>query len=572
LRVGAGEWRRATSAALLAGTTVATSLTLMGASAWLITMASFHPSIAVLQVSIVGVRACGLARGLSRYLERLLTHDVTLRLVTALRLDVFARLTTPPIGPRLRASSGDALARLTADLDTLEHTYARILGPAVTAVLVGLASILVTARLHGPAAPVVAAGFLGGGLLLPGAAWWRARGLHRALVAERAHLHRLLVDGVQGAPDLIALGADRRMAAEIAGVAGTVARTERGLAWIGAAGAVAPALAIDLATLAVAAMGAAAVATGTLAPVPYAVLVLLTATSGEAIALLPAAWQALASTAAAADRIWPEEPVPALPSPAQHQAAPSGGSQGLCLRQVGFTYPGALRPSIDGLDLDVGPGRLVAVVGDSGAGKSTLLQVVLGFWPGFRGDVWLDGRPLADWPEPARGSHLVWLAQRPQLVTGTVREIVRLGAPAASDAEIWVALDRVALSETVRAWPQGLDTWIGELGTTLSGGERQRLALARLVVANRPVLLLDEPTSQVDPPTARRLMKTLRELARTKAVLVVTHRLSELAAADEIVVLVDGQVVERGTFDGLMANAAGHFRARVLRERGEWSD
>jgi thiol reductant ABC exporter CydC subunit len=584
VRLAVPEWPRLVGASLLAATTIAASLALMGSSAWLITTAAFHPSIAVLQVAIVGVRAFGLSRGAARYADRLLTHDVTLRLLVRLRLEVFQRLARPPIGPRQAVATGDALSRVMGDLDTLEHAYTRIGGPVAAALVAGAGLTAVMALIHPPAALVLVLGLTLGGLVAPGLIWKQSRWWHQVVFRQRAYLQVLAVDGLQGAADLLAFGADARFARTVAEATDTLARHERRLARLATAGPAATALATDLTTIGVAATGAAAVAAGTLAPVPFAVLVLLAAASGEIIALLPAAWQALSSTEAAAARVWPADDVPAgpvridpnpagtrlaPPQSAPHDATPDAASGGLRVRGLTFTYPGAPTPSLSDVSLDLPHGRLVAVVGDSGAGKSTLAQVLLRFWPVASDAIWLEGRPLADWPEGALRRQVSWMGQRAHILTGTLHENLTLSAPDATVDAVWAALDAVGLGEAVRRWPRGLDTWIGELGTTLSGGERQRLALARVLLADSAVVLLDEPTSQVDADTERVMLMTMRELARTRAVLLITHRLAMLDVADEVVVLEGGRVVERGELAVLSARPGGALRARLAREQGE---
>ena len=351
-----------------------------------------------------------------------------------------------------------------------------------------------------------------------------------------------------------------------------LAATERRLARLTTAGPAAAAWATDVTTIAVAALGAEAVLAGELAPVRYAVVVLLAAASGEIVALMPGAWQALSTTEAAATRVLSSESErDAVDAPVASSATADTARRDVRLvaTQLSFTYPTGTHPALHSVDLDLSPGRLVAVVGDSGSGKSTLIDLLLRFWPVPEGMIKLNGRDLNACPEDDLRHCIAWMGQRAHILTGTIRENVALARPDADDSDVWLALTGAGLDDYVRRLPEGLGSWIGELGATLSGGERQRLALARVLLAGRPIVLLDEPTSQVDGETEAHLLRTFARLAERRAVLLVTHRLAPLDIADEILVLCDGRVVERGRFDALATREGGHFRARLLRERGE---
>ena len=225
-------------------------------------------------------------------------------------------------------------------------------------------------------------------------------------------------------------------------------------------------------------------------------------------------------------------------------------------------YPGEPRDALTSLDLELTPGRLVAVVGPSGAGKSTLANLILRFWDVRSRSLLVDGVDIRDLDPDEWRSRVAVGQQRTHLFTGTLRENLLVGNPHAPVDVLWRVVDRVGLSGVVTTLPQGLDTWIGEQGLQLSGGERQRLALARVLLSEAPFVVLDEPTAHVDAVTERALLNEIVPIASERAVLLITHRLVGLERADEIIVLDDGHTIERGTYGELLARR-GWF-ARML--------
>ncbi len=226
----------------------------------------------------------------------------------------------------------------------------------------------------------------------------------------------------------------------------------------------------------------------------------------------------------------------------------------LRFENVSFRYPGAEKDALRGIDLDVRPGELVALVGSSGGGKTTLVNLVPRFFAPDSGRILLDGIPIADMSLASLRDQLALVSQDIVLFNDTVRANVAFGvAEAVSDDEVWAALEAAALDEFVRGLPQGLDTTVGERGAKLSGGQRQRLAIARALLKNAPVLLLDEATSALDSQTEREVQQALERTMAGRTTLVIAHRLSTIERADRIVVLEGGRIVEQGRHAELMA-------------------
>ncbi len=568
----APERHRAAGAALLQVLTLAAGVGLMGTSAWLLSQAALHPSIAVLSVAVVGVRAFGVSRATLRYLERLASHDVTLRLLARLRVAIYRALV--PLAPaRLMGHrSGDLLGRVIEDVAALEGLYVRVLSPSLAAGAVAVLLALVLCPFGLPLAAAAVFGLAACGTVSPWLALRLGRGPGFRLASRRGDLAARLVDAVQGGADLLAFGRE----VDHAAVVGTISRQAVGeqlrLGRASALGGALAALGADLTSIAVLAVAIPSVRAGELDGVHLAVVTLVTLAAFEAVAALPAAWQGLAAVRESAGRLFEvtDQP-PAVAEPARPEAAPAGVPRVLEARALRFTYPGEARPALDGVSLRLEPGRRVAVVGPSGSGKSTLVHLFLRFWDVPPGSLLLDGEDARRWPTDRVREALALAAQRAHLLTGTLRENLALAAPGATDRDLLAVLARVRLDGFLERLPNGLDTWIGEQGHQLSGGERQRLALARALVKDAPFLLLDEPTAHLDALTEREVMREIVRAGEGRGTLLVTHRLVSLEAFDEVLVLEHGRVAERGRAVDL-TGAGGTFARLLALQRATLDD
>jgi thiol reductant ABC exporter CydC subunit len=566
----APEKGRTALAVALQAAAVAAGAGLLGTSAWLLSKAALHPSIAALSVAVVGVRAFGVSRATLRYLERLVSHDVTLRALARLRVGFYRALV--PLAPARLADrrSGDLLGRAIEDVAALEGLYVRVLGPTLVAVAV--AALLGAALLpFGAALAAVAiAGYVVSGSALP----WLARrsGIApgRRLARLRGELSALLVDGVQGRPELLAFGREDDHAKAADAASASMVEAQRRLVRAGALGGALAGFGADLTGVAVLALAVRSVRAGTLDGVTLAVVTLVVLGAFEAVAALPAAWQTEGALRQSARRLLElTDGSPAVREPSGASAA-TGAPCGLALRDLRFTYPGAPAPALDGVSLRLERDRRLAVVGASGSGKSTLVHLLLRFWDVPPGSYLLDGTDARDWPSDRVRAAFGFSAQRVHLFTGTLRENLALGAPAAGEAELLAALAAARLDGLVARLPHGLDTWVGEQGQRLSGGERQRLALARALLREAPFLLLDEPTAHLDAIAEREVLAGIVRAGAGRATLLVTHRLVGLEAFDEVLVLDHGRFVERGRA-GELAAAGGTF-ARLLSIQRAWLD
>ncbi|MBZ4018260.1 thiol reductant ABC exporter subunit CydD [Streptomyces purpurogeneiscleroticus] len=567
LRALAGPHRARFALALLLGScALGSAVGLMATSGWLISRASQQPPVLYLMVAVTATRAFGIGRAVFRYAERLVAHDAVFRMLADVRVAVYRRLERlAPAGLRDR-SRGDLLSRLVADVDAGQDYFLRWLLPAGAAVVVGAGAAGFTAWLLPEAGAVLAAGLLLAGVVVPVASGALARRAERRLAPARGVLSARVVDLLTGTAELTVAGALReRLAGTRRADRDLTAVASRSAAAAGA-GAGLIALLTGLTVAAAAVVGVQAVHDGRLNGVSLAVVVLTPLAAFEAVAGLPLAVQYRQRTRRAAERVFEvlDAPVP-VSEPAEPVAVPESPFP-VVVSGLTARHPGQVRAALDGVGFTLAPGRRIAVVGPSGSGKTTLAQVLLRFLDRESGTYTLGGVDAQQADGDAVRRLVGLCAQDAHLFDSSVRENLRLARPSSEDDELWQALERARLADWVRGLPDGLDTLVGEHGARLSGGQRQRLALARALLADFPVLVLDEPAEHLDLATADALTADLLAATSGRTTVLITHRLAGLETVDEILVLDRGRVVQRGPYEKLAA-ADGPFRRMRDRER-----
>jgi ATP-binding cassette, subfamily C, bacterial CydC len=533
-------------ATLLGLLTVGAGVGLMTTSAWLISAAALHPSEAALAVAIVGVRFFGLTRGVFRYLERLVSHDVTLRLLARLRVWVFQAIEPLSPGQVARFRGGDLLARGAADVDTLQQLYVRVISPPAVALVTGGLLFAFLARFDLGIALAAVSLFALTGVAGPLASRLLARGPERRIVALRADLTTAMIDLTQGMADLVAFGQEDARGEDIARMSQELARSQRRLAWVtGLSDAILSAGA-GLALLVTLLVAIPLMSAGRLDGVWLAALGLAVAASFEAINPLPEAARHGEGAAAAGERIFALADLP-RPTPDSGLLARAPEDATLAVSDVSARYGPGEPLALDHVSLTLRRGELVALVGPSGAGKSTLVNVIERFLEPESGVVTLGGVDTRRLTADAVRERIAVISQRTHLFNTTVRQNLLIARPNASEEELISAARLARAHDAIMALPEGYETIIGEQGARLSGGERQRIAIARALLKDAPILILDEPTAHLDAETERAIFATLFDLMPGRATLLITHRLTGLGAAREIVVLREGRVAERGT-------------------------
>jgi ATP-binding cassette, subfamily C, bacterial CydC len=540
---------RALIAVGLGSLTIACGVGLMATAGYLISRAAERPAILSLTVAIVGVRFFGLARPVVRYLERLASHDLALRALAQVRVRVYERI--EPLAPGQLAGyrHGDLLARMVADVDALQNVHLRAVAPPFVALLAGALAVGVAAAFLPAAALVLAAGLVAAGVAVPALAGALVRRASRRQAAARGELSAELVELLRAAPELVAHGAGADALQRMRAADRALVRLARRDAVAGGA-ADALGLAVAGATVAgVLAVAVGASAAGQLDRVLITMLALLALAAFEAVQPLTAAARELPGTLASGRRILAlcdREPAVVDPrAPAKPPHAPFAVS----LEGVRARYADGERPALDGFSLRLEPGRRVALVGASGAGKTTVVNLLLRFLDPEAGRVTLAGRDLREYRQQDVRRAIAVAGQESHVFSTSIRENVRLSRPEAADREIALALRRARLWPWIDSLPRGWHTLVGEDGHELSGGQRQRLTLARALLVDAPVLVLDEPTAHLDPATARELVRDVFAAAGDRSVLLITHRSEGLELVDEMLELGGAGSSERD--DGL---------------------
>ncbi|MFJ3396430.1 thiol reductant ABC exporter subunit CydD [Streptomyces microflavus] len=566
VREAAGAQRGQLALALLLGSlAVGSAVGLMAVSGWLISRASEQPPVLYLMMAVTATRAFGIGRAVFRYAERLVSHDAVLKLLAELRVAVYRGLErVAPAGLRT-VRRGDLLSRLVADVDALQDYWLRWLLPAGTALTVSVAAAGFTGWLLPEAGVVLAVGLLVAGVGVPLVSGAFARRTERQLAPARAALATRVTDLLGGTAELTVAGALPARQAHMRAADGLLTRIASRAATATALGSGLSALVCGLTVVAAALVAVPAVNDGRLAGVALAVVVLTPLAAFEAVAGLPLAVQYRQRVLRSAERVYEvlDAPVP-VREPAAPADAPSSPFP-LEVRGLSARYPGAHHDALRSLDLTLVPGRRIAVVGPSGSGKTTLAQVLLRFLDASSGTYSIGG-VAADALDGDTVRRSVGLcAQDAHVFDSSIRENLRLARTVASDAELYDALSRARLLEWVRSLPEGLDTPVGEHGARLSGGQRQRLALARALLADFPVLVLDEPAEHLDLATADALTADLLAATEGRTTVLITHRLAGVEAVDEVLVLDAGRVAQRGPYAELAAED-GPLRRMLERE------
>jgi ATP-binding cassette, subfamily C, bacterial CydC len=511
---------------------------LLALSGWFITASALAGLGLIVALDIftpgAGIRLAAITRTAARYFERLVTHEATFRLLADLRRALFDRLLGLDEAQLRALGRGDTLNRLTADVDTLDHLFLGVIGPAVSAMLLTAAAGLLLGLLVDPWLALATLGLLLAlAPMLAELARRRGQPASRALVRALPELRREAGDSLEGLQELVAFDLGARQGRAIGDRSAQAIRLQETLARLDAASQGMVTFATFLATWLALALGIGLLERGEISGPVLGLVVLGVLALGEAWTALPGAWRRLEQCRGAAERLGDTlAQAPLLSRPAR-PLPPRG--QDLALEHVSFRYRPGLPPVLDNFSLAVGAGERVAVVGPSGAGKTTLAMLLMRQFDPQAGTARLGGTDLRQLDPDALRRHIGLLAQRPVLFRDTLAANLRLARPDAADTELHEALKIAGLSGFVAGLEEGLETWIEEDAANVSGGEARRIALARLVLTDCPVVILDEPTTGLDATTARALAATLDAWLAGRTAVMITHDPGLLPPHDRVV-------------------------------------
>jgi len=547
---------------LLAVITLLASIGLLTLSGWFLSAAALVGVSGVYfnyMLPAAGVRAGAIIRTAGRYCERLVSHDATFRVLEHLRVTTFSKLL--PLSPAglARFRQGELLNRMVADVDTLDHLYLRVISP-----LVGAFVVIVVVTLGLSVLDVQLAMTLGGIMLatlifLPPLFYQAGKPVGEALTQQRGQYRQQLTAWLQGHAELTLFGAAERTRAQLEA---TELRWQEAQFHQASLTALSQALMLLISGAAVIAMlwmASAGVGDLSTPGALIALFVFCALAAFEALAPVTGAFQHLGQVIASALRVTqitsqqPEVSFAQTRQAVQTQAA-------LEIQALSFTYPGQSQPALTNINLSVAAGQRIAILGATGCGKSTLLQLLTRAWNSTQGKMTLNGIDLADFDEPTLRASTSIVPQRIHVFSATLRDNLLLAAPDASDDTLCAQLERVGLEKLLL--DEGLDAWIGEGGRQLSGGELRRLGIARALLHDAPLLLLDEPTEGLDAETEHNMLTLLHKVSGDKTVLMVTHRLRGLQQFDSIVVMDNGAILEQGTHQALMAQRGRYYQFR----------
>ncbi len=576
--------------------TLLANVTLMAVSGWFITAMAVAGAAGIAMnyfTPAALIRGSAIGRTAGRYFERLITHEATLRQLAGLRVWFYRHL--EPLAPArlMEYHSADLLTRIRADIDALDNLYVRVLVPVLVAITAGLAFFVFTALFDLGLALLLLGMLLVAGVLLP---WWGHRlGKQpgRRIVEIQAELRQAGIDGTQCLSELLIYGAADSHARRLDALSRALVVEQERMSQLTGIAQAATGLTANLTLWGMLWLGIPLVHDGSLAPPQLAMLALFSLATFEAVAPLPMAFQQLESTLTAARRLFAiVDTEPAVPEPTG--PAPQPKDSGLVIKGLRFRYQSKAtrgkgsgsvddsadgssgadsgsgmrsgsgsgddsgagstdeRPTLDGIDLKLPPGRRVAIVGATGSGKSTLFNLLLRFWAPEAGTIQLGGVPLEQFPGEDLRSRIALVSQHTHLFDTSIRENLLIAAPDAPQGLLEQACATAQIHDFIADLPDGYDTWVGETGVRLSGGQARRIAIARALLRDAPILLLDEPTEGLDAVTERALMDAVQQLMEGRTVLMITHRPVALAQMDEILVLDHGRIIERGTHAELL--------------------
>lgn len=558
VRMLMSQWKWVAAGTACGLVTISATVGLLALSGWFLSAAAFAGLTTATALAFnyffpsVGVRIFAIARTLGRYTERIITHDATFRILENLRTWFYRKL--EPLSPSrlMQYRSGDILNRIVADIDALDNLYLRALSPSIVAVMLVLLSTYFLSFFDLQTAFTALAFLAFAGLFIPWLAGRLGAVAGRRMAEQTAGLRIRIVESIQGLSELLVFDRSQVLLNDMITDNQNLLQTQRRMSHIRGLSAALITLLAGLAVVAVLYRGTLLVNRGDLDGANLALIALAVLACFDAVMPLPRAFQYLGRTREAGRRLLEiVEARPAVVFPEKTVEQPR--IPDVCFEKVSFSYRGGVPNALDNVSFEIDHGEKIAIIGQTGAGKSTLAHLLVRFWDPDSGRIRIGGNDIRQLSEDWLRQNISVVSQQAHLFNASIRDNLVLASPDAGDEELFQALEAVQLTEFVKSLPQGLSTWIGESGKLVSGGQARRLTVARAVLHNAPIRLLDEPTEGLDRVTERKLLQTLFDISSSKTVLMITHHLFGLDRFDRILMLENGQIIEQGTHAELVA-------------------
>lgn len=549
-------------------TGLASSIGLLTTSGWFLAATAiaglgtlfnfFYPS--------ASVRGLAIGRTLFRYFEKLVTHDATFRILAKLRVQVFEKII--PLSPAVlnRYRNSDLLNRLMSDVDTLDSLYLRLIAPFITAIFVILAMCIGLSFINAPLTLGLGVSLLLLVFVIPTVFYQLGKKFGDKLVHSRALYRTQFLEFIQAQAELLLFNSEDKLKDNMAKTEANWQADQQKEANLSG---FSTALSLFLNGLIIAAMlwfsSQAEFGNDEYRMAFIALFTFAALASFEILMPLGSAFLHIGQVIASAERVTDiieQQPLVTFNGKAEFD---QNATTLIEAKDLSFTYPERQNRALENLNLTIQKGQKVAILGKTGSGKSTLLQLLVRNYDANQGELFLAGKPIADYAEDTLRSQFCFLTQRVHVFSDTLRQNLQFASAVnISDEKMIEVLNQVGLGKLLEK-EQGLDIWLGDGGRPLSGGEQRRLGLARILLNNTPILLLDEPTEGLDRETERQILRLILAHAENKTLIMVTHRLTAIEQFDELCVIDEAKLIEKGTYAELLQLEKGFFKQLVER-------
>lgn len=559
-------WKPISLGIVLAFLTIGSNMGLLVTSAYLISWSALSPSVMELMVLVAGVRFFGLSRGVFRYGERYVTHHAALSILGEIRIRLYKALESLSPGQLSNLHSGQMLSRLVGDVETLREFYLRVFLPPLVAILVFLTTLIFVGLFHWSFMPFFLIFYL---LATVGVTYLNHK-FYRGklkLADTKEFLSITLMDGIKGLTEILAFGKAKTHQEKTLGQGSEFALLQQSSAKKDAFSNTLIQLSANLAMFFTLLLGIFLVAKGELRGIWLAALVLGVQASFEATLGFAKFIPNLKESLTAGERIFEIENLAQKRNlnPSEEFLLPI--NYGLKVEGLSFTYPGGVQPVINDINFLLPEGKTLGIAGSIGSGKSTIGQLLLKFWSYKEGSITLGERELKLLTENYLWNTIGLISRQTYLFNATLRENLLLAKPGAKDDELLNALKKVRFLPHLELLPDGLDTKLGEGAWKLSGGQRQLVSLARVVLRNPAILILDEATEGLDPITESQVLSAIGNLMEGRSIIMITHRLENLREMDEIIFLKEGIIMERGSHQDLLEMRGSYYHYYKLSQK-----